>query len=164
MGGDHLQELHDTCQKCVRKINTPNLSSFPPSVLLPVPLSGRSRMNVRGRGVHWGKSMDISILRHKAGCRRAGSRSGGANGKKFHTTIINNNLLVWNRIKVPLSKGIFFLFCFAFDNWMRDNDCKGPREPLDTHYVQSSALPRKETGTNTKMTCIHLVLLLLKWL
>lgn len=149
MGGDHLQEFHETCQESIRGINALNLTFFPPSVLLPAPQSGWSQMKVRRhRGpLRW--STDLSLPRHRAGWRRVESRSGGTNKEtKFHIIIINNNLLVWNREPKCLSGS--FLFYFAFDNWMRENDCMGPRKPLAAHYVQSRAPPREETGTNTK--------------
>lgn len=77
----------------VRRINTPNLSFFPPSVLLPVPPSGWSQRKVRGHGGQMRWSTDISLPRHGAGSRRVGSRSGGTNKQtKFYTIVINNSL------------------------------------------------------------------------
>lgn len=86
------------------------------------------------------------------------SSSGGTNREKSEQSLL---VTIYSyEIEDKSTSLEVFLFCFAFDNSIRDSECKGCRKPLDTDYVQSSVLQRKETGTKMKMPCIHLTPLL----
>lgn len=140
MGGNYLQELHETCQESVRKLNTLFL------LTLCSPASASFWLKPAENQRVWElptQSTDCSLPRCGAGWRRGESRSGGSNGK----TSAQYLLIIICRQEIENKSAyleVFFLFCFAFDNGMRDNDCKENREPLHTYSVQSSAMPSRK--------------------